>query len=741
MPETTQEEFKRLVELSSADLLKELTETREMFRGYLKQKGIDVPDIVIDEPEQSVADTSNSILLEDFSIKSIKSIDNTVLTVYSTVDAFLTLFDKLPDSQRLEDLTVTVEGHDPCTAKDVQEQIENDLISKDAQVILASSELLSLLPELGGEVVERGEEQEASEESSVSEVKTEKAKALDEKDLESIFDEDLELESAAQGKIKVSEPQAQTAPEVEKAEAEEGGDEEEEELSPLISQELYDELFGDVEKSEETEEEDSDQEEAVDNEEPAADEQESVEKVDSEDVEEESSESLTQEELDKLLAGETIAGAAVVEAVTQEETAEESPEAEDDSTVLSQAELDKLLVGGGVEETPEEPKSETEDDSAVLSQDELDKLLAGGGETAEEAPKAEDDSTVLSQDELDKLLAGGGEEETPTEEAPKAEDGSTVLSQDELDKLLAGKAEQSNEDDVLSVLDSKEPIPQNSEKTSEDSQALSQNELDQLLENLDKVPVVESDDNEHQLSQKELDELMHKEPELPPQVEVQPVVPAPVNEKDFEEKPVLSQDELDKLIAGGSEETPAEESAEAPVAEDDSTALSQDELDKLLAGGGEGAPDESSEVEAQEETEDDSQTLSQNELDQLLGNLDKAQVVESDDNEHQLSQKELDELTHKEPELPPQVEVQPVVPAPVNEKDFAQKPALSQNELDKLFDEKEKKEKNDKQSVESDSTTLSQNELDDLLNGLESKPTEDNEKPNLSQEELDKMFS
>lgn len=154
---------------------------------------------------------------------------------------------------------------------------------------------------------------------------------------------------------------------------------------------------------------------------------------------------------------------------------------------------------------------------------------------------------------------------------------------------------------------------------------------------------------------------------------------------------LASQDDIDKLLKE-SEEIETEEK------EDIGAHLSQEELDKLL---------DNSDVPADEtdSNEDMDQQLTQEELDKLLNNTDSTAVKTNEKQE--LTQNELDNLVNKTPNA-----------EKTKEKTTDQQ--LSQDDLDKLFNQKteEKKEVPEQKPKESKSSgqRISQDEIDKLLN-------------------------
>ncbi|OGV45312.1 MAG: hypothetical protein A2017_08910 [Lentisphaerae bacterium GWF2_44_16] len=565
--ENTSEELKRLTELPSKELLKEYTEARERFRKFLKASGINVPDIIIGNTQEAgFSGSQKSILLDEFSGETISSIDETVLTVYSTVDAFLKLFEKIVASDVLEDITVTVEGRDPCTAKDLKEQVEAGKVAKDGQLVVASGDLKMLLPDLGVKVKETAKHEKAD--------KTEKAAVLSEADIKGIFEQ----------------KEAQDVPKEEKPEKEEEKAPEQEEkksgeFSPVITQKEYDELMGLAKVP---------APEAA-----AAPAEKTDEPVEVKAVEEAEAVPVPKSVKETKVTPESSVAQKEEKRTSVEKTPAPAKKAESDTSLLSQAELDALLSSKSSTAAVDNGKAAVSSNS--VSQAELDEVLKASASAKTEAPNAttkkeeqvSTGSASLSQSELDALFSAKPE---TTEATAKKEEqvstGSASLSQSELDALFSGKAEtkeaavktESKAPDAAAVSQSeidallnKGPAGKSdaAAKTEEQISIVSQKELDDLLNNKKPVEAIKKDEKPA-VSQNEIDELLNK-----------PVEPIKqdIGSASGNGNSLASQAEVDtllKILSKTGKHDDKNTNAEAPAENTGKSVVSQDELDALF---------------------------------------------------------------------------------------------------------------------------------------------------------------
>jgi len=425
---STSEEVKRLIALPSKELLKEFTETRERFKTYLKTAGINVPDLILEESGPRQPANLNSVLLDEFTAETISAIDDSVLTIYSTVESFIKLFDILPDSRTLENITVTVAGNPPCTTKDLHDMFLKNSVDKEGQLVIACNDLKSIMPELGLK--------------AKSSKTVEKAAALSDKDL-------VIEEKAAPPPVEKTEAPPQKS--VQKAPAPSAKKAELQVLSPIISQNEYDAIM-------------------------------SGEKIQTAPVEEleASSAGVTEpvKEQEKPFvppAPQKAAQATMPPFVPPASVsiAESKETSTSGDAMLSQDELDALLSQAPVPKlsvSDDELKAflkPDELDSGTLSQDSIDSLLAG--------KEYEGKTPFLSQNELDDLLHAPVQTAAPSTSAPAEEEQS--ITQDELDALISEskKSKASAPPFVPNV-----QKPPASEAVTE-AASVSQNEIDALL--------------------------------------------------------------------------------------------------------------------------------------------------------------------------------------------------------------------------------------------------------------------
>lgn len=145
-----EEELARLRKLSTADLVNELFFSRQRLRTFLEEKGIPVPDFVIDsQTHKTLLDLTASSAVENFSRDTIRGIGEDVEAVNSSVKSFVMLFDSLISTNSFEQVMVSVEGaEEPCTVKQLLENYDNSRIDEDRRVVIAVRDLKSQLASL-----------------------------------------------------------------------------------------------------------------------------------------------------------------------------------------------------------------------------------------------------------------------------------------------------------------------------------------------------------------------------------------------------------------------------------------------------------------------------------------------------------------------------------------------------------------------------------------------------------------
>ena len=601
---STAQELKRLLELQTPELIKEFNESRERFREYLRKHGIEVPNmLIVDQPQGVSGEPGRSILLDDFNAQTIKAIDKSVITVYSTADSFLKLFEQIPSSQALENMTVTIDGKPPCTAKDLSEQVKTSVIPKDAQLVVASSDLKALLGDLEPKSQAAPEKGKGKESTKVA--------ALDDSDFENIYDTSKNVppapQKAAPAAPKQPEPAPAPQPQIpskpikldapppplikpkDDAQAEKSQDSKAAQgksmppssrmplpsplvmLSPSISQQDFNELFN-------------------------MDEDDFAKLSAGEETSSEPAPNLNQNELDALLSH--------VESIT---ASEETPA----PASLDQSELDALL-------SVSKPATPAKAPSSSVDQNEIDALLSAAKPAKSVPPpkapqpqaKPEPKNENLSQNELDALF-GAPQKTVP---APAAKPDTGAVDQSEIDALLNAtkaaptpKVEQKNESLSQNELDALFGAPQKTATApaaKPDSTAVDQSEIDALLNTVKSAPVAENKPESSSVGQSEIDALLNagKKPEPPatPKATVK-------NEN-------LSQNDLDALFASMNPAPAKKESPKKAEPEIIDFGVSQEELDKAISAKPE--PPKSFGIF---DVADDSEGISQDAIDKAFG--------------------------------------------------------------------------------------------------------------------------
>ena len=145
-----EEELARLRKLPTADLVNELFFSRQRLRTFLEEKGIPVPDFVIDsQTHKTLLDLTASSAVDNFSRDTIRGIGEDVEAVNSSVKSFVMLFDSLISTNSFEQVMVSVEGaEEPCTVKQLLENYDNSRIDEDRRVVIAVRDLKSQLSSL-----------------------------------------------------------------------------------------------------------------------------------------------------------------------------------------------------------------------------------------------------------------------------------------------------------------------------------------------------------------------------------------------------------------------------------------------------------------------------------------------------------------------------------------------------------------------------------------------------------------
>ncbi|OGV36029.1 MAG: hypothetical protein A2020_00815 [Lentisphaerae bacterium GWF2_45_14] len=596
---STSEEIKRLVDLPSKELLKEFSETRERFRAFLKESGINVPDIMTEDSSPG-QDRKNSVLLDEFSLETISSIDDSIYSVFSTVGAFVKLFEKIPHSNILKHITVTVEGEEPVTAKDLNEKIAKGEVNMEEQIVVASSELRSLLPDMGGKAVappkskapvsaeikeediktllegkndipetavadSAGVENEAPPEEMLSPIISQKeydlvmsgeSAATTAKEPVAGKTEEKKPEAKKKGMptIKVGGPKIDAVNEAAPAPAADIGgnisEKEQQKENKEFSQNDLDEFL----------KKDSLTQRKAD---PSNISQDELEALLSDSKSDTENHKMSQEELDAYLAGEPVASA---------------------DSALTQEELDALLVGkkkdvnekassgnthtsdGGASPEAAAEKSDSDSKSSI-DQGEIDLLL----QKIDAEPQDADKELTLSQDELDELLArkddkkGGAtmseaqvkefinsEKSAFSEPDYGNEDFPMLITQDEVDGMLATSVPKKEQ--ISSVSQSEiEEILQGKELTGDG--IINGEKLEEIIPPIAELPLVSQSEIEEILQKKEFvdDGIIKGEKlkEIFPPIAMLP--PPPDDGKEFPLN--ISQDELDDLIGKRTKDT------------------------------------------------------------------------------------------------------------------------------------------------------------------------------------------
>jgi tetratricopeptide (TPR) repeat protein len=334
------------------------------------------------------------------------------------------------------------------------------------------------------------------------------------------------------------------------------------------------------------------------------------------------------------------------------------------------------------------PEVETEEEPG-LSQDDLDRLLDDGesirsegktqlDETGEDTAEDGGDDGAMSQEERDKLLADGMEKAPAAEvqetRADETDNDDGAMSQEERDKLLAGENGEG-------------------EKAEEEDAPLSQADLDNLLGEMTggdagKEAVAETDAaGEDALSQEELDKLLADGMQESPEAAAETPV-------------ALDQAALDKLIAESAEETGPDT---ARTTEEKNAPIGQDDIDALLAGGAQDQDLAGEDADESVAAAADDGTVDQDDIDALMSSLEQegaapqetAGAKAAPDDEGPISQDLIDSLIAGSDEEAEQ-KTEEVAPENLAAAATAQKerPALlSQDDLDAVIQQAMQKDR------------------------------------------------
>ncbi len=693
----TSDELKRLIALPANELLKEFTAARDKLRDFLISQGISVPSIDLSQPESNTPkhDMNRSILLDEFNLQTISAIDANILTVYSTANSIVSLFEKMPGNKNLEFITITIEGKNPCTAKDLYEQFKNGAIDGDAQIAVISSDLKALIGDLSKPLADG------------------KVASLDSSDLDNIFDAPpppsapSKVQEQAPAAIQASQP---VAPAVLPP------DEEEIQYLPYrIEQNDLDAVMSGPALSLAA---------APANTSQAAS---AISQSEMDELKELSAAksktpppfvppqareeaqlapatpaTLGQDEIDALLGGGKTPKKEAPATLGQDEIdallgGGKTPKHEEKAT-LDQSELDALLSGG---------KSKKKEEPATLGQNEIDALL-GGGKTSKHEEKA-----TLDQSELDALLSGG--------KSKKKEEPAT-LGQNEIDALLGGgKTSKHEEKATLDQSELDALLSGGKSKKKEEPATLGQNEIDALLGG----GKTSKHEEKATLDQSELDALLSggkskkkEEPATLGQNEIDALLGGGKTSK-HEEKATLDQSELDALLSGGKskkKEEPAtlgQNEIDALLSgtskKEEPATVSQDDIDALLAG---------------TSKKEEPATVSQDDIDALLAGTSKKEEPAT------VSQDDIDALLagsskKEEPATVSQDDIDALLAGTSKKEEPA---TVSQDDIDALLAGTSKKE---------EPATVSQDDIDALLAGTSKKE----EPATVSQDDIDALLS
>lgn len=252
---------------------------------------------------------------------------------------------------------------------------------------------------------------------------------------------------------------------------------------------------------------------------------------------------------------------------------------------LDQAAIDAVLQGTSM------PKETARAEDDALDQAAIDAMLRGASTPPEPASKG------LDQNDIDALLDEVPSEAIPNETAQAKLDQSTVsslmqLSPDENASADDGVLDQSAIDALLKTSSPSSAVPEDAKV-----HGLDQSDIDAMLagDDLDK-PLVEKDPegpvvDEGPIDQSAIDSLIQDLTsgnavlsEAPSPENIVPITP-PKDQPVLEEAP-LSQEMIDALISSGGDESQAKEISPPPVTEKPSSSgglLSQEDLDNIIA--------------------------------------------------------------------------------------------------------------------------------------------------------------
>lgn len=322
---------------------------------------------------------------------------------------------------------------------------------------------------------------------------------------------------------------------------------------------------------------------------------------------------------------------------------------------ISQDELDRLLKGADALGPEAFAGSESEDetglrstteasaaDDDIINQDDIDALLS----LADKDPNAADaDNDLISQEDIDALLAGNRAMKASQDEAEDNDDDAAdldLVSPEDIEKLMRSDSFETD----ISVASDLGPKSENLDTiTQDDLQALTQStEIKAEAGGLD------SGDDDALISQDDINAILAgARQEEEPEPEMQQAPPAPVEPiaaaapsapavdevSEDEEDSLISQDDIDSLLAGAGISTTKEDQAEK---EEETNLISQEDIDKLLLGKG-------------QEAEPEETLIDQDDIDRLLNSarpFDEASLRSSGDQEKIISQEDIDQLLNED---------------------------------------------------------------------------------------------
>lgn len=343
---------------------------------------------------------------------------------------------------------------------------------------------------------------------------------------------------------------------------------------------------------------------------------------------------------------------------------------------ISQEDLDSLLEGAGntgpdafADHSPPNPPSRDDDVEEVISQDDIDALLslADG-----ESPNQESPDDVISQDDIDALLEGKHDAAPSADDVPEDDTADLdLVTPEDIEKLLRAESM------------GNAPVPEAVPDTaSSDFDSISQEDLNDLSASMeikaDAGPQTD-DDDDSLISQEDINALLagNMDEEAPEQDVITPVPVA--EESTGEEDSLISQDDIASLLADAGDDGEYEAKDEANDDDDDSNLISQEDIDKLLIG-------KSEEVESEETL------IDQEDIDRLLSAatpMDEGGFSGQSETDKLISQEDIDKLLNEdisesfqgEDSVIDQVILEQSTDIEKNEVEAAEKPAWHRSKL------------------------------------------------------------